>query len=1696
MERPYTKETIVKLFLKLNFLYVNIFREICRRRTVIAAIGTDPGVTIISNKISQLFPISSSGSLLTFKKFSSVNETNNYVTDIGYGVSSDRPALCFGFYFNQLDSQNFNFSLHYFDSIISGADQDTPWSFIASLDPFQKGPDMRSYSRWLDSGYLEILKIVNDVVLQKATNNENAEINYGIMAQKFTQYKRDPFAQFIGFILPFFIIIAYVCPLCVLVYRMVHEKDTRAKEGMKIMGLSESVYFLSYFLHWLILNTIYALINSFILLGVFSNVGYIYILGFFWLYGMTVFAMAFFFQAIMDKTRIAIIVTILVYFIMYFISQAFQNDTIPNVGKMFTSLLPPTCLQLGLITLSKFEVSYKKFAGSDTTFKFSNYSVSDMYLMLFIDVLIYLFLGFYLENVVSHQFGIRRPWNFLCKSSYWSKKNKRSQNMNMKSNVILPSEKDEIIDVKNNIEAKNFQTEQQYDERLKSGDCLQIKDLRKTFDDGKVAVDGLNLNLYNNEIFALLGHNGAGKSTTISILCGLYEATGGAAMYKGMNILDDIEMEQFRRKLGICPQHDVLFDDLSVTEHLRMFSIFKGVPKGNIKSEIDQILIDVNMTDKKDALAKNLSGGQRRKLSIAIALIGGSEVVFLDEPSSGMDITSRRNLWEILKKCAGNRIIVLTTHYMEEAAVLGNRIGIVSNGKLKCCGNALFLIDRFGKYLSLNVYKHPDSDDQRIIEFVKERIPDVEYEILTEEILFRIPKDEGNNTYVQIVGKESKKFSFKNFFTDLDGNMEKLGIKSYGASMPTLEDVFLNVSADTKNKLMKIEDNETHEEKFEFNRDQQVTSFTKFLTDFKSSMKKRFIQIIRDKKSFFLEVFCPIILVLVGLGLSSVQFINDSPTVFVNINLLPTGQKVFLNKNLFSNSINPISFQNSESVSFDYQIVNNTDSVTNTLINFNNLIYSLNYTNSYGSYYLLNFDKVNQKYEYVLFSNLQSRNAPIIYTQYMASQILSYATDKKININYSHEPFPLTSKFRKQGETRNTSNLVFFVSIAFALIPANFITTIIKERETNTKHLQIISGISLTSYWVSNFVFELVKYYIIGGICLLIILAFDQFPSWFWLLYLLYGFSMTSFTYMFSVFFKTEASAQNAVILVNFLFGALGGTVVIILRIFEDLVSIGKVVAYILRVIPSFAFAYGYNQLFAAQLLFFIDYPNTFVSMALEPEKNIIKSEYMGADLIYLAFEFIIYLLILIIWESSRNCIRSKKSKTPLNINDINDSVVKTEIEKANLIDETNESKYSIKVKNLEKVFKGGCFSGKELVAVNKLSFCMEFGECFALLGVNGAGKTTTFRALTAEHLPTAGEIYINGMEIGSNFNKVRNLIGYCPQFDAIFDYMSVYENLEFYAKIKGIPADKVDGIVNSLMKELNLAQYKDKVSGNLSGGNKRKLSVGIAMIGNPPIILLDEPSTGMDPEARRFMWAVIHKISTRSKLSSVILTTHSMEEAETLCRRMGIMVAGQFKCLGSSQYIKDKYGSGFEIDLRTLPLPEARLDEIINNNNYKIEDSFNELTAAESYLNSIRKSNYSNFINQTDLGRELYDDLTNKGKLSIKKLTEWTYLIDNILGFSNKLSNQFEDISIAEFYDNNLKIKIGKSKEKISIGSLFGLLEDLKAECNIAEYSISQTSLEQIFNKFASENDEKVLQISAKKEIKITRELLEKLQI
>ena len=1730
--------------------------DICKQRPIIALIG-ESFPSELQSKLLDLINIENPA--ITFKTFTTADELDDYVEHEHYAEDLvEYPPICFGIKVDVTSSttSSYDVSLHYFGSDRDNGVRDIPSTITENLDPFQNGPDMDSYKQYITSGYLYIMKLIYDYILQKETNTNTAQINYGVVAQKFTVYHVDPFSLFIGMILPFFLVVAYLVPLALQVSKMVVEKESRVKEGMKIMGLGEGMYFLSYFIQYFIINILYTIVNGLITTQIFKHTDVLYLFAFYFLFGMNIFALAFFFQSFIDKTRLAIIVSILGYFLMYFLSIAVYSDNVSNVVKMVLSIFPPTALQLGIGTFGTFDSAGLPFNNDSVNVKASNYSVADMYLMLFIDLVIYLFLGFFLQNVVPHDYGISRPVYFLCTREFWGcarKNNSKAvvtdtpiDKANKEDNKVVSSDNNNNDVYKyndkggserevtvNNGSNDYFQNEEFYKDKTGPKDALRITSLTKEFDDGKIAVNDVSFNLYKDEIFALLGHNGAGKTTTISMLTGLYEATSGNAVYDGMNVLDSSNMDMFRKRLGICPQHDVLFEDLTVEEHLHMFCTFKGYTGDAAKDNIDKIVSDFKLNDQRDVLVKNLSAGNRRKLSIAISLVGGSEVIFLDEPSSGMDITSRRNLWDILKQCARDKIIVLTTHYMEEAAVLGKRIGIISEGHMRCIGSPLFLIEKFGKYISITVTKEEDAVNEDIIKFFKDNTPsangNLQCEVLSEEILFRIPKDDNA-------------FNVGEFFMKLDNNVQTLKIKSYGASMPTLEDVFLNVSllekektsGDEDDKGDKKEEEEGDKEEVDIdtekvlfddsNYNEQKSCCGKFSTDLGVSLKKRLLQVIRDKKTFILEILCPIVLIVIGLAVSSVEFTNGNPSFELSpSSILSSTQSIYYINTIYNDQTGEIpqalitdnSNADIQWKELSLQSSTTTDIGQNLLTCLNSL-YDLNLSNrtvdnsedSYGAYYFLTVDSSQHLYEFISFVHLQSRQSAIIYPEYMMNKIVHYATGKdesELSIKFHNVPFQRTLKEQNDSEERNNATLVFFVAVAFALIPANFVTLIIKEREINTKHLQVISGISLASYWFSNYIFELLKYYVIGGINILLIWAFDFYQDYLWLLYILYGPSMVSFTYLFSFIFTKESTAQTLVLLLNFIFGALGGCVVLIVRLMADLTEAGKIIAYILRIVPSFCFCYGYNQLLSSFGLFRIDEPDMtkFVKMTF---KDMLGVDYIGMDCIYMGIEAVLYLLFIIIIEATQGCgsCTQQQLTEDTNANAVNDdnemqlscddSQVYKERERVYNKEQHGEhTQCSVIIRSLNKTYNKYlcCCKKQRIQAVKNISFQLNYGECFGLLGINGAGKTTTFKCLTNEILSTKGDIYINNKNIRSHFHEVRSLIGYCPQFDSIFEYMTVYENLEFYAKIKGVVSDKVDIVIKALMKEMNLLQYKTKVSGQLSGGNKRKLAVSIAMICNPPIVLLDEPSTGMDPEARRFMWSIIHKISTRSGKSSVLMTTHSMDEAETLCRRMGILVNGEFKCIGSATSIKEKYGSGYEINLTIRPPCDNDVDSLVSSITAHKMDEI-KTDDIERYIKQLGKENYLSEIykKENGLAYKLYKELELNGKITLLKVISWFHYVKNALAVVAKVKEYFPKVELAEMVDNAFLFKINKGEQgdTKSIGFLFGFIEKIKEEYCVEEYSIQKTSLEQIFQMFEMKKDKGNKE---KIEIEITDEII-----
>jgi len=183
------------------------------------------------------------------------------------------------------------------------------------------------------------------------------------------------------------------------------------------------------------------------------------------------------------------------------------------------------------------------------------------------------------------------------------------------------------------------------------------------------------------------------ETTTIGMLTGMVPPTSGSAVVAGYDIRTDLPL--LRQNVGVCLQHDCLFPQLTVMEHMIFFSKIKGLDATMTKEEREQELLtaieDVALLEKRHSYSKDLSGGMKRKLSVAIAFCGNSKVVFLDEPTSGMDPFARRFTWNVIRKYRENRVIVLTTHFMDEADLLGDRIAIMAEGQLRCVGSSLFL---------------------------------------------------------------------------------------------------------------------------------------------------------------------------------------------------------------------------------------------------------------------------------------------------------------------------------------------------------------------------------------------------------------------------------------------------------------------------------------------------------------------------------------------------------------------------------------------------------------------------------------------------------------------------------------------------------------------------------------------------------------------------------------------------------------------------------------------------------------------------------------------------------------------------------------------------------------------------------------------------------------------------------------------
>ncbi|XP_072287523.1 ATP-binding cassette sub-family A member 2 isoform X4 [Pyxicephalus adspersus] len=1728
-------------------------------------------------------------------------------------------------------------------------------------------------------GFVWIQDMMERAIINTIVGRDVVEPGNYVQMFPYPCYTRDDFLFVIEHMMPLCMVISWVYSVAMMIQHIVAEKEHRLKEVMKMMGLNNAVHWVA----WFITGFVQLSISVTALTGILkygqvlkhSNVFIIWL--FLSIYAVATIMFCFLVSVLYSKAKLASACGGIIYFLSYVpymyvaIREEVAHDKITAFEKCIASLMSTTAFGLGSKYFALYEVAgvgiqWKTLSQSPVEGDDFNLMLSIM--MLNIDAMVYGVLTWYIEAVHPGMYGLPRPWYFPFQRSYWlgsgrietwewSRPWSRPTRLS-----IMEEDQACAMESRRHEETRGIEEEPSH---LPLVVC--IDKLTKIYKTGKkLALNKLSLNLHENQVVSFLGHNGAGKTTTMSILTGLFPPTSGSATIYGHDIRT--EMNEIRKSLGMCPQHNVLFDKLTVEEHLWFYSRLKGMAEEAIRKEMDKMIEDLELSNKRDSLVQTLSGGMKRKLSVAIAFVGGSKAVILDEPTAGVDPYARRAIWDLILKYKQGRTILLSTHHMDEADLLGDRIAIISHGKLKCCGSPLFLKSTYGDGYKLTVVKRQSSPgishapsscispclESRVTQFIKKYVASC------------LLASDTNTELSYILPSESvRKGCFERLFRHLEQSLDELDLTSFGLMDTTLEDVFLKVSEedqslensdadikeskkDTLRPVLQPDDNSEpstlndvpKKPEVELNnfvagnfpsqspgslrsgssssigsvRGEEDGAYAEFYGDysplfdnsqdaeslslhdpeeeeqvsdghgsyklegswlklrqFHGLIVKRFHCAKRNTKALFSQILLPAFFVCVAMTVAlSIPEIGDlpplilspsqyhnytqpkgnfvpyaneeqpdyrlklspdaNPQMLVNTFYLPSGiGATCVLKTAFNNTLDQLvqslnmNSNESKMLAAQYFDAMCVDSFTQglPLSNFvppppspapsdyptdedpphlwNATIYSppsvpveaitttpsllrrihepvrctcsmqgtgfscpsgvgghppqmkvvtgdimVDITGRNVSEYLLyTSDRFRlHRYGAVTFGNVQkaipasfeAKAPPMLrkiavrhtaqafynnkgyhsmptYLNALNNAILranlpaSRGNPAAYGITVTNHPMNKTSASLSLDYLLQGTDVVIaiFIIVAMSFVPASFVVFLVAEKSTKAKHLQFVSGCNPVIYWLANYVWDMLNYLVPATCCIIILFVFDlpaytsptNFPAVL-SLFLLYGWSITPIMYPASFWFEVPSTAYVFLIVINLFIGITATVATFLLQLFEhdkDLKLVNSYLKSCFLIFPNYNLGHGLME------MAYNEYINEYYAKIgqFDKMKSPFEWDIVTRGLVAMTIEGFVGFFITIMCQY--NFLR-KPQRLPISSKPIEDDDIDVANERQRVL-RGGADNDMLKIENLTKVYKSRKMG--RILAVDRLCIGVQPGECFGLLGVNGAGKTTTFKMLTGDESTTGGEAFINAHSILKELLQVQQSIGYCPQFDALFDELTAQEHLELYTRLRGIPWKDEERVVKWALEKLELTQYADKPAGTYSGGNKRKLSTAIALIGYPSFIFLDEPTTGMDPKARRFLWNLILDIIKTGR--SLVLTSHSMEECEALCTRLAIMVNGRLKCLGSIQHLKNRFGDGYMITVRT------------------------------------------------------------KSSVNVKE----------VVRFFNR---NFPEAVLKERH--HTKVQYQLKSEQVSLAQVFSKMEQVVDVLGIEDYSVSQTTLDNVFVNFAKKQSDNLEQQEA----------------
>ena len=1613
-----------------------------------------------------------------------------------------------------------NFDANQFAYTLRLNNTGTPATSVETTADLDQGLGDHPSKRYITSGFSTLQNLLSGYFVDGSASVWEDVVTFPMPTKEYTNYQ---FLRSAGGLMVLAIALAFLYPISVMTGAVVEEKENRVREGMLIMGLSKTAFFLSWYVSYmLVLGVAGTLVAMLVCVSFFSHTSFLLVLLMTLLFVMSLVAQGLLFSVFFSKARIASIAAPLLGFMMI-LPRFWLNAGSSKGIKGVASLSSTVAYGFGIDRILEYETVGT--GGHFADFNKGNFSFGLVVFMLAFDFVLYLFLFWYFDNVLPSQYGVKRSPLFLFFPSYWGCTKHTAVKKNLDA-VSLPKTLPHCVDT---------EIDQTTREEMQTRERVRIMGLRLDFPspDGhgerNVAVDNLGkgvsseaigggdaVTFYEGQVQCVLGHNGAGKTTLINMLTGMYTPTDGDCHIWGKSIITD--MDEIRNNIGVCPQHNILWAKMSCVEHLTFYGRLKGVPSDVLKSRVEQMLKMVNLYEKQHAWSETLSGGQKRKLSVGCALIGGSKLIFLDEPTAGMDVESRRSMWRLLRdpEVLKGRVIVLTTHYMEEADVLGDSVAIMHKGCLHSWGSPFFLKSKLGVGYNMTVAMKLGSDPDAVEAFIKSELPRAEVARISctgTELRLRVPTDSlpddkrmdiavnhlniaRNSTASQIRASVNRHIeahgqlggnllkhchdvlssmrtvaSFPTLFNRMDAKKDALQIEGTGVSMTTLEEVFMKIEAEcheedmeremresitttshTGSKVHAVAPAEARHSTISMHDFGQLYTITNeadppttgtilYQDQFRAMFLKRFNCAKRDTRTLCFQFVFPVVMIILALIVGSLGEPTEGNLVMES-GIYDTPSIPFVST---GDVLTTYAFAGYTMLNVTAENASVADADTLSVWSDGHRVED---DRPFGIAAAQGSVLANESFYHALPSAMRgTENAR-----------MKQLHGESSRITVSNHPLPQNEYISKIVNGVKTAITAILILIPFSFLPSNFVSFVVKEKQCRAKHVQIVSGANLSAYWASTFLFDLASYACTMFLAFLVFFiagrseyvgSFTVFMATF-LLFSFYGIAAAWSSYMMSFLFQSHSAAQSSVIGFNFIAGFVTVLVVTTLQFTDSTKDVAKALQYIFRLIPSFALGDGIVQLSL----------RTLTSIDSTSKKSAFAWDIAGADIMYLACSSPVYFLATLLLES--DTIRGKvrralsgnrgslnaDSERPLLSTNTPDGDCFNEGEYRTLArdepnvmhrrgawlmcrdiptgtvyyfnERTGESSYSAKgtpfhrdenvvahakevngsgngrdgdfvtVQGLRKVWPARG-NAPEKVAVSDVTFGVKRGELFAFLGTNGAGKTTTLSVLSGEIPPTSGRALIAGHDVELEPQLARQNVGYCPQFDALLDNLTCEEHLELYSRLRGIPLKHRKDSTEVLLNGLGLDVHRKKQSAKLSGGNKRKLSVAIALIGGPAAVLLDEPSAGMDPLARRSLWGALEKAITDLKLS-VVLTTHHLEEVEGLSRldhRVTIMVDGRLQCLGNLSTLKSQLGDAYELTLKVTS------------------------AAAETAL--------CDFIKKTWVGTELVE------------------------------SNQ-----------QRLSFQVPKSKATLS--QMFETIENGREKLCISDYSINEMSLEQVF--------------------------------